>query len=79
VIRVIASSGATQEIPSRTVWVEPRFSPHRSKRLWKKLRKRHAVILSSEPCIIRYQNTLFVHPSLMGELTKRIQALNVGL
>lgn len=69
-LRVLESLHAV-EIIEATIWDEPKFSPHRSKRLWKKLRKRTARPHPHKPTMYMAGDTLFVHPALMPELRRR--------
>lgn len=69
-MKVIISPHAVKDVPPATYWVEPRFSQHRSKRLWKKLRKRTSWVKATEPSCYQMGDTLVMHPQFYAELNK---------
>lgn len=67
--RVVESVHALEPV-NATIWDEPKFSRHRSRRLWKKLRKKTARSHPGNPCIYQANGMLIVHPALMPELRR---------
>lgn len=75
-VRFILSAHAILPVVA-TVWEEPRFSPHRSKRLWKKLRLRSARPHPGEPrCYRLPDGSMVIHPVLFAELKRQTETYN---
>lgn len=68
-MRVVVTPHAVEPIQA-TMFVNPPYSPHRSKRLWKKLRKRKSWPHPGNPLCYQISDTLFMHPTLYGHIDR---------
>ena len=71
-MKITLNEFVTEEVLA-TIWDEPRYSPHRSKRLWKKLRKKTARQHPRRPACVQFAGRLIMHPEFYRQLQEQIR------